>query len=104
MLYEQDIIDSEEKQKHFLSAFRKQLEESWTKCASGFDRWKVFNSAFLDAQSEKRKHKLTFLKEELMLQYADSRIDANVSIQLNHLLKSPFCIHPDTGNQNIISY
>lgn len=109
MLYEQDIINSEEKQKHFLSlineeAIRKQLEESWIQCDSGFDRWNAFKTTSIDVQSDKRKRKSTFLKEELMLQYAYPRMDVNVSIQLNHLLKSPFCVHPDTGNQDIIIY
>lgn len=34
------------------------------------------------------------------MHYMLPRIDSHVSIQLNHLLKLPFCIHPDSGMTN----
>jgi DNA primase catalytic subunit len=43
------------------------------------------------------QRKLNGSLEDIILQYTYPRIDAEVSKRRNHLLKSPFVIHPGTG-------
>ena len=44
---------------------------------------------------------MKYLIEEIKIQYCYPRLDVNVTKGFNHLLKSPFSIHPKTGKVSI---
>lgn len=49
------------------------------------------------AVSFKQNAEANLLLKDVVIQYAYPRLDINVSKQMNHLLKSPFVVHPKTG-------
>lgn len=97
----------EKHQKRFLSILPAEVMHkvtfAWKNCHSGKERWakykEIYENWFKEQSNIKgRKWEFTDMTLQILVfTFLYPRIDANVSKGINHLLKSPFCVHPKTG-------
>ncbi|XP_073944138.1 DNA primase small subunit isoform X1 [Choristoneura fumiferana] len=107
---DQDFFATPEKLQNLLKMIpdenlRSQVQTNLVKStAPSLEKWHSFVNLVESYCKENGSvgRKLKYLLEEIKIQLCYPRLDVNVTKGFNHLLKSPFSIHPKTGKVSVV--
>lgn len=73
---------------------REKIESLWDITKPAKKKWEDIVTTMNNL--EKKKKFKENIPRDIMFQYCYPRLDVKVTTGINHLLKSPFCVHPKT--------